>query len=131
LANSNDKRSWYPSEHLSRRNDHRRGTTSTIFRIRAVGVIRGYSRPNLFRLVRFAEFFLDGEIVSTLSRQLSWSHFVEICNSLAIKSARRAGAMNDLLVADPKVVTAFNHTRKAPMFGYLNIKGLNPPPSLC
>ena len=38
----------------------------------------GYSRPNLFRMIRFAEFFADGEIVSTLSRQLSWSHFVEI-----------------------------------------------------
>jgi len=38
----------------------------------------GFSRPNLFRMVRFAEVFPDGKIVSTLSRQLSWSHFVEI-----------------------------------------------------
>lgn len=38
----------------------------------------GYSRPNLFRMIRFAEVFADEEIVSTLSRQLSWSHFVEI-----------------------------------------------------
>jgi predicted nuclease of restriction endonuclease-like (RecB) superfamily len=38
----------------------------------------GYSRPNLFRMIKFAEFFADGEIVSTLSRQLSWSHFIEI-----------------------------------------------------
>jgi hypothetical protein len=38
----------------------------------------GYSRPNLFRMLRFAEVFPDAEIVSTLSRQLSWSHFVEI-----------------------------------------------------
>jgi predicted nuclease of restriction endonuclease-like (RecB) superfamily len=38
----------------------------------------GYSRPNLFRMIKFAEFFPDGEIVSTLSRQLSWSHFTEI-----------------------------------------------------
>jgi predicted nuclease of restriction endonuclease-like (RecB) superfamily len=38
----------------------------------------GYSRPNLFRMIRFAEVFPDREIVSTLSRQLSWSHFVEI-----------------------------------------------------
>ena len=38
----------------------------------------GYSRPNLFRMIRFAELFADREIVSTLSRQLSWSHFVEI-----------------------------------------------------
>jgi predicted nuclease of restriction endonuclease-like (RecB) superfamily len=38
----------------------------------------GFSRPNLFRMVRFAEVFPEGEIVSTLSQQLSWSHFVEI-----------------------------------------------------
>ncbi len=38
----------------------------------------GYSRPNLFRMVRFAEVFPDSQIVSTLSRQLGWSHFVEI-----------------------------------------------------
>jgi predicted nuclease of restriction endonuclease-like (RecB) superfamily len=38
----------------------------------------GFSRPNLFRMVRFAETFPDPQIVSTLSRQLSWSHFVEI-----------------------------------------------------
>ncbi len=38
----------------------------------------GFSRPNLFRMVRFAEVFPEGKIVSTLSRQLSWSHFVEI-----------------------------------------------------
>ncbi len=29
-------------------------------------------------MVRFAEIFPEGKIVSTLSRQLSWSHFVEI-----------------------------------------------------
>jgi predicted nuclease of restriction endonuclease-like (RecB) superfamily len=38
----------------------------------------GFSRPNLFRMVRFAEVFSVEEIVSTLSRQLSWSHLVEI-----------------------------------------------------
>ncbi len=38
----------------------------------------GLSRPNVFRMVRFAEVFPEQEIVSTLSRQLSWSHFVEI-----------------------------------------------------
>jgi DUF1016 N-terminal domain len=38
----------------------------------------GYSRPSLFRMIKFAEVFGDGEIVSALSRQLSWSHFVEI-----------------------------------------------------
>jgi predicted nuclease of restriction endonuclease-like (RecB) superfamily len=38
----------------------------------------GFSRPNLFRMIRFAEVFPERPIVSTLSRQLGWSHFVEI-----------------------------------------------------
>jgi len=38
----------------------------------------GYSRPNLFRMVRFAKLFPKKEIISTMSRQLSWSHFVLI-----------------------------------------------------
>ena len=41
---------------------------------------KGYSRPNLFRMVKFAKIFPDREIVSTLLRQLSWSHFVIICS---------------------------------------------------
>jgi predicted nuclease of restriction endonuclease-like (RecB) superfamily len=39
---------------------------------------QGYSRPNLFRMVRFAEVFPDRQIVQTVSAQLGWSHFVEI-----------------------------------------------------
>jgi predicted nuclease of restriction endonuclease-like (RecB) superfamily len=38
----------------------------------------GFSRPNLTRMIRFAEVFPDQSIVSTLSRQVGWSHFVEI-----------------------------------------------------
>jgi predicted nuclease of restriction endonuclease-like (RecB) superfamily len=38
----------------------------------------GFSARNLSRMVRFAEVFPDREIVSALSRQLGWSHFVEI-----------------------------------------------------
>jgi hypothetical protein len=38
----------------------------------------GFSRPNLTRMIRFAEVFPDRQIVAALSRQLSWSHFVEI-----------------------------------------------------
>ena len=29
-------------------------------------------------MIRFADVYPDGQIVATLSRQLSWSHFVEI-----------------------------------------------------
>jgi len=38
----------------------------------------GFSRSNLTRMLQFAEYFSDSQIVSTLSRQLSWSHFVTI-----------------------------------------------------
>jgi len=39
---------------------------------------RGFSEKSLRHMVRFAETFPDWEIVSTLSRQLAWSHFLEI-----------------------------------------------------
>ncbi|MFH1824161.1 MAG: PDDEXK nuclease domain-containing protein [Candidatus Firestonebacteria bacterium] len=38
----------------------------------------GFSDRNLARMVKFAECFPIEQIVVTLSRQLSWSHFVEI-----------------------------------------------------
>jgi len=37
-----------------------------------------FDLQNLRRMMRFAERFSDFEIVSTLSTQLSWSHFVEV-----------------------------------------------------
>jgi predicted nuclease of restriction endonuclease-like (RecB) superfamily len=39
---------------------------------------RGFSAKNLRNMIRFAEVFPDEEVVSTLWRQLSWSHFREI-----------------------------------------------------
>lgn len=38
----------------------------------------GFTRAALFRMVQFAEAFPSGSIVATLSRQLSWSHVVEL-----------------------------------------------------
>ncbi len=38
----------------------------------------GFSKRNLFRMIRFAEVFPDRNIVTALSAQLGWSHFVEI-----------------------------------------------------
>jgi predicted nuclease of restriction endonuclease-like (RecB) superfamily len=40
---------------------------------------KGYSRSALFRMVRFSKLYPDGQIVATLSRQLSWSHIVLVC----------------------------------------------------
>lgn len=39
----------------------------------------GYTRSSIFRMIKFYRYFLDERIVSTLSRQLSWSHFILIC----------------------------------------------------
>ncbi len=39
---------------------------------------RGFSKRNLFNMIRFNERFTDSKIVQTLSAQLSWSHFIEI-----------------------------------------------------
>ena len=43
-----------------------------------VGYGRGFSRRNLFNMIRFAEVFSDKEIVHALSAQLTWTHFREI-----------------------------------------------------
>lgn len=39
---------------------------------------KGFARPNLFRMLKFAEQFPDEEIVSSLMRQLSWTHFIQL-----------------------------------------------------
>ena len=38
----------------------------------------GFSKPSLSRMTRLAEVFPDQQIVAALSKQLSWSHFIEI-----------------------------------------------------
>lgn len=40
---------------------------------------KGYSRSALFRMVRFARLYPNPEIVATVSRQLSWSHIIILC----------------------------------------------------
>jgi len=40
---------------------------------------KGYSRSALFRMVRFVKFYPDHRIVATVSRQLSWSHIIILC----------------------------------------------------
>jgi predicted nuclease of restriction endonuclease-like (RecB) superfamily len=39
---------------------------------------RGFGKRNLFRMIRFAEVFPDGKIVSALRTQLGWTHFRQI-----------------------------------------------------
>jgi predicted nuclease of restriction endonuclease-like (RecB) superfamily len=38
----------------------------------------GFSSPNLWKMLLFAELYPDGQILLTLSRKLTWSHFVEL-----------------------------------------------------
>jgi predicted nuclease of restriction endonuclease-like (RecB) superfamily len=40
--------------------------------------LRGYTRPNLFRMRQFYETYRDNEIVSPLVRQLPWTHHLII-----------------------------------------------------
>ena len=40
--------------------------------------LRGFARPNLYRMRQFFEVYKDQPIVSTLLRQLSWSHNLAI-----------------------------------------------------
>lgn len=51
---------------------------STLSRELTVEFGRGFAEKSIRHAMRFAEAFPDGEIVSTLSRQLSWSHFLDI-----------------------------------------------------
>lgn len=39
---------------------------------------KGFDEKNIRRMMQFASLFPDFQIVATLSRQLSWSHFVEV-----------------------------------------------------
>lgn len=39
---------------------------------------RGFSWPNLSRMMALAEAFPEGRILATLSKELGWSHFVEL-----------------------------------------------------
>ncbi len=39
---------------------------------------KGFNEKNIRRMMQFADVFFDFEIVVTLSRQLSWSHFIEL-----------------------------------------------------
>jgi len=51
---------------------------STLSKELVAGYGSGFSVPNLSRMMRLAEVFPNREIVAELSRQLGWSHFVEI-----------------------------------------------------
>ena len=61
-----------------KRADYGEKIISTLSRQLAVEYGRGFSRRNLFNMIRFAEVFSDKKIVHALSAQLTWTHFREI-----------------------------------------------------
>lgn len=61
-----------------KRAEYGKEIVSTLSRELVPELGRGFSPKALHHMLRFHEAFPDPEIVSTLSRQLSWSHFLEL-----------------------------------------------------
>ena len=61
-----------------RRAEYGEAIVSTLSRQLQVEYGQGFSAKNLHHMIRFAEVFPEEPIVSSLWRQLSWSHFKEI-----------------------------------------------------
>jgi predicted nuclease of restriction endonuclease-like (RecB) superfamily len=61
-----------------RRAEYGKQIFSTLSRKLSTDYGRGFSQQNLFRMSQLAEVFADEQIIYALSRELSWSHFVEI-----------------------------------------------------
>ena len=61
-----------------KRADYGQEIVVTLSRQLAVEHGRGFSKRNLFNMIRFAEVFPDERIVHALSAQLTWTHFREI-----------------------------------------------------
>lgn len=61
-----------------KRGDYGKEILATLSQELAKDYGEGFSYTGLTRMVKFAECFPDAEIVATLSRQLSWSHFREL-----------------------------------------------------
>jgi predicted nuclease of restriction endonuclease-like (RecB) superfamily len=77
-------RNWHIGQRVRRdilgleRAEYGKRIVSTLSRQLTLRCGPGYSRANLFHMIHMVEVFPDFEIVSTLSRQLGWSHFLEI-----------------------------------------------------
>ena len=60
------------------RNDYGKRTVETVASALILEYGQGFTTKNLRRMIQFADLFPDEKIVVTLSRQLSWSHFVSL-----------------------------------------------------
>jgi predicted nuclease of restriction endonuclease-like (RecB) superfamily len=61
-----------------RRASYGEAIVATVSRQLAADYGRGFAEKSLRRMIQFAQLFPDREIVAALSRELGWSHFVEI-----------------------------------------------------
>jgi predicted nuclease of restriction endonuclease-like (RecB) superfamily len=61
-----------------KRAEYGKGILATLSQELTAQYGKGYTYDNLTRMVKLVELFPDREIVATLSKQLGWSHFVEI-----------------------------------------------------
>lgn len=64
---------------LDKRADYGNQVIDTVASKLTLDFGKGYSRSSLFRMLRFVKLYPDHNIVATVSRQLSWSHIVLIC----------------------------------------------------
>jgi predicted nuclease of restriction endonuclease-like (RecB) superfamily len=62
----------------SQRAAYGEGIVATVSRELTLEFGKGFTEKSLRRMIQFAEIFPDRNIVAALSRQLSWSHFIEI-----------------------------------------------------
>lgn len=76
---------WHIGERINRevlgneRAEYGKHIVATVSRqLQTVYGSTGFDVKNIRRMMQFASVFSDIQIVSTLSRQLSWSHFVEV-----------------------------------------------------
>jgi predicted nuclease of restriction endonuclease-like (RecB) superfamily len=67
---------------------------------------RGFGRRSLFRMLQFAEFFPDEQIVSALTTQLGWSHFIEL---LSIEDSLKREFYAELCRAERWSVRTLRH----------------------
>lgn len=76
---------WHIGERINRevlgnqRADYGKQIVATVARqLQEEYNTKGFDEKNIRRMMQFASFFPESQIVATLSRQLSWSHFVEV-----------------------------------------------------
>lgn len=75
---------WHIGQRIRRdilgqkRAEYGQGIVATLSKELTAEFGQGFSVPNLSRMMALAEAFPDGAILSTLSKELGWSHFVEL-----------------------------------------------------